>query len=85
MKSQIDEKRFVKNNEGKRICLNCGVPEDEHCNEFIPMELPIGCICDPYDWASVLNIPVVCDNYIEDEETKTCKTCEHLEECHIRG
>lgn len=69
-------------NEELDICRHCGRPEDEHCAEgFEAVKVPVGCQCDPEDWEGSFDIPEVCDRF-ELDKFGTCKTCQHLEECH---
>lgn len=44
-------------------------------------KIPDGCICDIDDWRDSRPLPV-CDQFVEDDHTGYCVTCQHPEECH---
>lgn len=62
-------------------CINCGRREDEHCEEFMPPNIPSGCICDTRSWGDPASIPDVCFLFVGDKDNY-CHTCEHDRECH---
>lgn len=63
-----------------RICVVCGQPESDH-HEFVPVNKPDGCVCDPFEWRDPANIPPVCDRF-SGYEDRQCKRCEHDFQCH---
>lgn len=68
------------------VCKKCSRLKSEHC-EYEPIEVPEGCVCDPYDWGDPTNIPDVCEKFrpCEDENfSGMCAVCEHDEACHKR-
>ena len=63
----------------RRICIICGMPEDEH-HEPQWRQQPDACCCDPLEW-SVEIIPPPCGGYVGNG-VKSCERCEHDPECH---
>jgi hypothetical protein len=67
------------------ICVACFRPRYAHC-EFVKIQPPKNCICDPWDWGDPAKIPDICDHYEimgGKYEDIVCKHCEHEPECHI--
>ena len=69
-------------------CIHCGKSKADHC-EYEPAKVPDGCVCDPMEWGNPLEIPEICDNFTEDNDTESdcydperCISCEHDKACH---
>jgi len=63
-----------------KLCKICGQPEREH-HDFLPIEIPEGCVCDSGTWDISDTIPPVCSEYTGDG-INNCEICEHDKECH---
>lgn len=63
------------------ICAECGEDREDH-HDFVPYEIPDGCMCDTRDWGAP-KISPICSSYVENKRFPgQCDNSEHLKECH---
>lgn len=63
----------------RHVCRKCFEPRTSHCDEYIDLVLPDGCICDAEYWVRHRN--QICNDY--NAPSGDCQVCEHPERCHV--
>lgn len=63
-------------------CAQCGEPACAH-HEFVAIDKPAGCCCNPGEWRNPDKIPPVCESFVGDTNVN-CQRCEHDLECHTQ-